>query len=490
MKRKSGEEMVKKALEFMRKNVSKPLTVGQVARSTGYSYPYFYEVFKEVTGQGPKHHLLRMRLERARELLGGTDRNVTDVAAAGFGSYISFNQTFRRKTGMSPREYRTRARSSGVAVGTPRGETGSQECFRDDFRGSRMGPHWRVQNGEWKQEDGSALGRGETDVAIQFVRPLPENFRISLEARLISVAGQDSYPLRFMLKSDVEKTELYEFAVGAFENTMGLLSRNRTPWRMSPRGSGRPGKWQKLDAQLMEDTLTFTLNGEEIFSFRDPFPPPYARRCNFQIGCWSGSVRVRALRIYDLGFSTLVRAVRQGDALYNAGTYDRALDFYTRLLREGRSFIDAVELRYKIGMCHLRLRDSEQAIGWMEKVVSVPEGDFWPRQARVAMLEASATDDVDAYIKRARALWEDPATRDDALRLLRLRIGALGWKGFWTRREPVARLLAELETGGPFRAEAFTSLADTLVEMGRFDEAAAIYLSVLAVIRGLITMSG
>ena len=52
---------------------------------------------------------LRLRMEKARELLGDPERRVSDVAfEAGFESIPYFNRAFRRWFGCSPSEFRAR----------------------------------------------------------------------------------------------------------------------------------------------------------------------------------------------------------------------------------------------------------------------------------------------------------------------------------------------------------------------------------------------
>jgi tetratricopeptide (TPR) repeat protein len=83
-----------------------------------------------------------------------------------------------------------------------------------------------------------------------------------------------------------------------------------------------------------------------------------------------------------------VPAIRQGDFLFNAGFFDQAREFYMRLLGSDSSFGDAMELQYKIGACFLRRREFSQARFWLEKVILLPDSDFWALQARWAMAEA------------------------------------------------------------------------------------------------------
>ena len=52
-------------------------------------------------------YIVGARISRAKELLNQTDRSITEILySVGFNSPEHFSRTFRRLTGMSPRQYR------------------------------------------------------------------------------------------------------------------------------------------------------------------------------------------------------------------------------------------------------------------------------------------------------------------------------------------------------------------------------------------------
>jgi AraC-like DNA-binding protein len=66
---------------------------------------HFLRVYRRVTGQTPHRHLLLTRLRNAARR---TRERVCDVAlAVGFGDLSTFNATFARHFGVTPRAYRT-----------------------------------------------------------------------------------------------------------------------------------------------------------------------------------------------------------------------------------------------------------------------------------------------------------------------------------------------------------------------------------------------
>ena len=55
----------------------------------------------------PKEYTDSLRLQAAEKLLVETDKKIIEIAwDAGFSSLSSFNRFFKKKTGMTPTEYR------------------------------------------------------------------------------------------------------------------------------------------------------------------------------------------------------------------------------------------------------------------------------------------------------------------------------------------------------------------------------------------------
>jgi len=84
------------------------LRLDRVASEACLSPYHFHRLFREVFGETPNQYLQRRRLANARELLGSTERTVTEICLeVGFESMTSFSALFRRVYGCSPREFRS-----------------------------------------------------------------------------------------------------------------------------------------------------------------------------------------------------------------------------------------------------------------------------------------------------------------------------------------------------------------------------------------------
>lgn len=64
-------------------------------------------VFKEATGRSPIDYLIRIRIQKAMEMLYETDLNITEISEkVGFSDSNYFSRSFKKFTGTTPREYR------------------------------------------------------------------------------------------------------------------------------------------------------------------------------------------------------------------------------------------------------------------------------------------------------------------------------------------------------------------------------------------------
>jgi transcriptional regulator GlxA family with amidase domain len=85
------------------------LSVEVLAARASMSPRNFSRVYKERTGRTPAKAVELFRLEAARRLLEGSDRNIDQVARqCGFGDEERMRVTFQRNLGVSPKEYRMR----------------------------------------------------------------------------------------------------------------------------------------------------------------------------------------------------------------------------------------------------------------------------------------------------------------------------------------------------------------------------------------------
>ncbi len=94
-------------LTWMRENLSRDLTLADLAAHAGTSTRTLIRHFREQTGTTPLRWLHLARVRQAQHLLETTRHPVERIGAqVGFGSLTTFRDHFRRTTGVSPHTYR------------------------------------------------------------------------------------------------------------------------------------------------------------------------------------------------------------------------------------------------------------------------------------------------------------------------------------------------------------------------------------------------
>jgi transcriptional regulator GlxA family with amidase domain len=97
--------------DLIREGLGEEWTLPDLSREADLSTWHFLRSFRSAFGETPHEFLTRMRLERAKDLLTVTSRQVTEICFdVGFTSLGSFSTLFRRQVGLSPAEFRRRVR--------------------------------------------------------------------------------------------------------------------------------------------------------------------------------------------------------------------------------------------------------------------------------------------------------------------------------------------------------------------------------------------
>lgn len=100
-------EKLRKIVELMADNLDEPFSAVELAKSAGLSVRQVERLFLRHLNMTPGRYYMRLRLERARELLRQTNMPILDVAiATGFTSHSYFAQSYRLQFGRPPSEER------------------------------------------------------------------------------------------------------------------------------------------------------------------------------------------------------------------------------------------------------------------------------------------------------------------------------------------------------------------------------------------------
>jgi AraC family transcriptional regulator len=104
-----AQEKVPAALAFIDKRLGERITLEDIAAALEVSPHHFARIFKRVVGLAPHQYVLLRRLERAKELLHGSDMTLSEIAfIVGCTHHSHFSAFFHRETGVTPAAYRAR----------------------------------------------------------------------------------------------------------------------------------------------------------------------------------------------------------------------------------------------------------------------------------------------------------------------------------------------------------------------------------------------
>ena len=120
-------------VELMEANIEEPIDLDDLASFVGVSRRQLERLFHKYLNCTPSRYYLKLRLDRARQLLKQTTMSIIEISAAcGFVSTPHFSRCYRKHIGLSPREERTGMWSEGQSGEMV--ETLSEEKRREDLR--------------------------------------------------------------------------------------------------------------------------------------------------------------------------------------------------------------------------------------------------------------------------------------------------------------------------------------------------------------------
>lgn len=93
--------------ELMENNLEEPIELDELAQFVGVSRRKLERLFLKHLGCTPSRYYLKLRLDRARQLLKQTSRSIIEISAmCGFVSPPHFSRCYRKYTGHSPKQER------------------------------------------------------------------------------------------------------------------------------------------------------------------------------------------------------------------------------------------------------------------------------------------------------------------------------------------------------------------------------------------------
>lgn len=100
------------ATDYIDSHIDEDLSLKSIAQAAAMSPFRFARGFHQAVGQSPRQYVILRRIERAKELLRGTERDLVEIAQlVGFSTQSHFTAMFRRRCGITPKRYRDALRA-------------------------------------------------------------------------------------------------------------------------------------------------------------------------------------------------------------------------------------------------------------------------------------------------------------------------------------------------------------------------------------------
>jgi AraC family transcriptional regulator, arabinose operon regulatory protein len=104
--------IIRRSIDYMNKNLGKKLSLNQISKEAGYSPTYFTTLFKRETNYSPLSYFSHLKIVKACEFLDYTKIKIKEISfTLGYTDPYYFTKDFKKKMGMSPRQYRKRVGS-------------------------------------------------------------------------------------------------------------------------------------------------------------------------------------------------------------------------------------------------------------------------------------------------------------------------------------------------------------------------------------------
>jgi len=112
MNRDNANWFINKAKEYVEKNFADRISVDEISNYLHINSNYFSGSFKKLTGQNFTEYVNVIRIQKAKELIAKSGYRIKEIAGiVGFDNFSYFCTVFKKVTGVSPLEYKSKGLS-------------------------------------------------------------------------------------------------------------------------------------------------------------------------------------------------------------------------------------------------------------------------------------------------------------------------------------------------------------------------------------------
>lgn len=98
---------VRKALEYIKMNFSKEISISEISRYVNIDRKYLHHVFKNNLNMSPQKYVINYRMKKACELMKNSMLSISGIArSVGYKDQFQFSKMFKKTIGISPSQYK------------------------------------------------------------------------------------------------------------------------------------------------------------------------------------------------------------------------------------------------------------------------------------------------------------------------------------------------------------------------------------------------
>ena len=102
-----NRQLISRLHAYIDEHLHEDLSLTRLGEVACYNSSYLSTVYKNLTGQSLIDYINQVRINRAKQLLAQSEMRVRQIAlTCGFESQQYFHRLFKKKTGLTPNEYR------------------------------------------------------------------------------------------------------------------------------------------------------------------------------------------------------------------------------------------------------------------------------------------------------------------------------------------------------------------------------------------------
>ncbi|WP_415839628.1 helix-turn-helix domain-containing protein [Paenibacillus tarimensis] len=95
--------------EYMQQQYMKPISLQSLAELANLSVGYYATLFKNHVGMSPIDYLIRIRMQRAKQMLVTSRASLKDIShLVGYQDVYYFSRSFKKHFGLSPSRFSKR----------------------------------------------------------------------------------------------------------------------------------------------------------------------------------------------------------------------------------------------------------------------------------------------------------------------------------------------------------------------------------------------